>query len=257
MVVLHALYALKLIHGLGLIHTDVKASDMLLLPDVEDDNEPIIEGEIRLQGKTYPILAAQPLLHAAQWDDEYSDAERRIFCLNDMGHVVRADQERSYRLGTPYALRAPEVILQAGYDCKIDTWAVGCMAFELLTGHWAFHPKSGITWSIDDDHLAQMQALVGETFSPSMLAHSELRDNFFNQDGILKNVATRDVLGIHEAIISHVALPPQDSKLAAEFIAACLHLDPEKRPSATELVEHSWLVGADWCRDYRQPPSHE
>jgi hypothetical protein len=59
---------------------------MLLLPDVEDDNEPIIEGEIRLQGKTYPILAAQPLLHAAQWDDEYSDAERRIFCLNDMGH---------------------------------------------------------------------------------------------------------------------------------------------------------------------------
>jgi len=66
---------------------------------------------------------------------------------------------------------------------KLQSEKTTLQAFELLTGHWAFHPKSGITWSIDDDHLAQMQALVGETFSPSMLAHSELRDNFFNQDG--------------------------------------------------------------------------
>jgi hypothetical protein len=104
MIVLHALHALQLIHELGLIHTgmsryltshevifkynrlDVKASDMLLLPGIEDDNKPIIKDEIRLQGKTYPILAAQPLLHTFRWDDLRKDAELRIFCLNDMGH---------------------------------------------------------------------------------------------------------------------------------------------------------------------------
>lgn len=129
-----------------------------------------------------------------------------------------------------------------------------------------------MTWGIDDKHLAQMQALVGETFSPSMLARSELQDNFFNQDGKfiscteivvtyifypegkLKNVAPRDVVGIDEAI-SRAALLPEDSKSAAEFITACLHLDPDERPSAAELVKHSWLVGADWCHDYRSPSS--
>jgi serine/threonine-protein kinase SRPK3 len=116
-----------------------------------------------------------------------------------------------------------------------------------------------------------MLALSGETFGPSMLARSELRDNFFDQDGKfvsctgivfifigfytegkLKNIATSDVSGIYEVISSHLLLPDH-SKPAAEFIAACLHLDPEQRPSASELVQHSWLKGAGWCSDYVQP----
>lgn len=54
---------------------------------------------------------------------------------------------------------------------------------ELLTGQWAFDPKAGRTWSMEDDHLASMLALTGETFSTSMLAHSKLRDNFLNEEG--------------------------------------------------------------------------
>jgi len=86
--------------------------------------------------------------------------------------AIRADQEKDYELGTPIALRAPEVILRAGYDCKIDIWAVGCMvsdscgaagcdilimlqAFELLTGTWAFDPRGGSGFSADDEHLAE------------------------------------------------------------------------------------------------------
>jgi serine/threonine protein kinase len=40
-------------------------------------------------------------------------------------------RELDYNLATPYALRAPEIILQAGYDTKIDIWAVGCMVRSL------------------------------------------------------------------------------------------------------------------------------
>jgi serine/threonine-protein kinase SRPK3 len=114
--------------------------------------------------------------------------------------AIRADQEKDYELGTPIALRAPEVILRAGYDCKIDIWAVGCMvsdscgaagcdilimlqAFELLTGTWAFDPRGGSGFSADDEHLARMIELTGQTFSPAMLDRSELRDKFFNNDG--------------------------------------------------------------------------
>jgi serine/threonine protein kinase len=40
-------------------------------------------------------------------------------------------RELDYNVATPSALRAPEIILQAGYDTKIDIWAVGCMVRAL------------------------------------------------------------------------------------------------------------------------------
>jgi len=107
--------------------------------------------------------------------------------------AIRADQEKDYELGTPIALRAPEVILRAGYDCKIDIWAVGCMvsdscgaagcdilimlqAFEFLTGRSAFDPQGDSDFTIDDEYLAAMLKLTGQTFLLSMLGRSELRD---------------------------------------------------------------------------------
>jgi serine/threonine-protein kinase SRPK3 len=242
-VVLHTVYALDIIHKLGMIHTNVKPTGIVIFPGVEDTVTPIIEGEIEMDGTTYPIMKIQPLPHTFKWDDKDSEVASRMFCLNDVGTSVRADRENDYQLGTPYALRAPEVILRAGYDSKIDIWAIGCLAFELLTGHWAFSPEAGTTWSIKDDHLARMLELTGETFDASMLARSQLRDEFFDRDGNLKNIPPLDVLGIQQAISIHVALPPEDSKAAAEFIAACLHLDSSRRPSANDLVHHPWLEG--------------
>lgn len=116
----------------------------------EDHVSPIIEGKIELQGVTYPIMKVQPLAHAFQWNDEYLAAELRMFCLNDVGNgkslhltiklfaaglifnsaAIGADQEKNYDLGTSYALCAPEIVLRAGYDSKIDIWAVGCMVSD-------------------------------------------------------------------------------------------------------------------------------
>jgi hypothetical protein len=44
--------------------------------------------------------------------------------------------------------------------------------FELLTGHWLFHPSGGKTWDIVDDHLAKMQEFTGETFSADFLSRA-------------------------------------------------------------------------------------
>jgi len=56
----------------------------------------------------------------------------------------------------------PEVILRAGFDVKVDIWALGCIVrwsivssyllcakpnqqvFELLTGRWLFRPSGGV-----------------------------------------------------------------------------------------------------------------
>jgi len=38
-------------------------------------------------------------------------------------------------------------------------------------------------------------------------------------------------------------LPDTLSELAIEFTKLCLTRDPDKRPSATELIKHKWLEG--------------
>jgi serine/threonine-protein kinase SRPK3 len=96
-------------------------------------------------------MRPQPLPHSFKWNDGRLDAELKMFCLNDMGNgeawltpiklvvvvlipifvVVNDKWEKNYELGTPYALRAPEIILRAGYDSKLDIWAVGCLVSNL------------------------------------------------------------------------------------------------------------------------------
>lgn len=43
-------------------------------------------------------------------------------------------RENDYDVATKVALRAPELVLQSGYDSKIDIWAVGCMVRRLSHG---------------------------------------------------------------------------------------------------------------------------
>jgi serine/threonine protein kinase len=64
---------------------------------------------------------------------------------------------------SPYALRAPEVIVGAKFDTQIDIWALGCIVSMIskarhislipdvvsvsLTGHWLFEPEGCEEWS--------------------------------------------------------------------------------------------------------------
>ncbi len=94
-------------------------------------------------------------------------------------------------------LCAPEVILGANTDTKVDIWALGCMVgfavlllfkpipylpiaqtFELLTGHSLFSPQAGQTGR-GDDHLVAME----EPFSKTLPSASLKRDKDFNEEG--------------------------------------------------------------------------
>lgn len=57
--------------------------------------------------------------------------------------------------------RCPEVITGMGYDTSSDIWSVACVLFEAATGDVLFNPRSGATWSRDDDHLAMFIELLG------------------------------------------------------------------------------------------------
>lgn len=41
-------------------------------------------------------------------------------------------------------------------------WSFTCMIFEMLTGDFLFEPRKGPNFSKNDDHLAQIQELLGK-----------------------------------------------------------------------------------------------
>lgn len=56
--------------------------------------------------------------------------------------------------------------------------------FELLVGRWLFQPEDGgEDWRLEDDHLAKMMELTGDTFSSSMLERAHFRDEYFDESG--------------------------------------------------------------------------
>lgn len=132
--------------------------------------------------------------------------------------------------------------------------------FELLTGRWLFSPQSGHT----EEHLAKMMELTGETFSEKLLSASQNKSEYFDNNGhygsLFLNTMTHGCvcvgnlrridqlfpLSLEQAMMND-GLPKIEATPAAEFIRACLHLNPNERSSATDLVAHPWLKKAFMC----------
>jgi serine/threonine protein kinase len=93
------LHSLAFLHGLGLIHCDIKPENIM----IADFKQPLVK-----------II----------------DLGSSCFQYDALATYV---QSRSYR--------APEVILKARYNSKIDIWSLGCILAELLLGSVLFQVR--------------------------------------------------------------------------------------------------------------------
>jgi serine/threonine-protein kinase SRPK3 len=57
--------------------------------------------------------------------------------------------------------------------------------YEVLTGDLLFQPRKTDGWSKNEDHLAQMQELIGP-FHPHYIARSPKRSKYFEKNGKMK-----------------------------------------------------------------------
>jgi len=136
--------------------------------------------------------------------------------------------------------RAPEVILGAKYDMAIDVWSIACIVFELLTGDLLFEPKSGRTFEKDDDHLAQIQELLGRMPREVWSVGKNSR-NFFNRRGELRKIKSLKMWTLLEVLCEKYKFSEADAQAATDFMLPMLHMSARQRATAQQMLEHPWI----------------
>lgn len=150
-------------------------------------------------------------------------------------HFTDEIQTRQYR--------SPEVILGYHWGASADMWSFACLIFELLTGDYLFDPRSGKSYTKDDDHIAQIIELIGP-FPRSMLKESFYTKDFFNSKGELSHIAKLKPWCLKDVLVEKYKFNVSDALEIADFLLPMLTLTPETRADAGGLVNHPWLSDA-------------
>ncbi|CAK4639268.1 unnamed protein product [Aphanomyces euteiches] len=147
-------------------------------------------------------------------------------------HFTQDIQTRQYR--------SPEVILGQNYDQSTDMWSMGCFVFELATGELLFDPKSGKSYSRDEDHLAQMIELLGRI--PKNFAKSgKYSNDYFNSRGELRKIHNLKFWGLKDVLVEKYEFDTDEAEQFAAFLEPMLRFQPSKRATAEESLHHPWL----------------
>lgn len=150
-------------------------------------------------------------------------------------HFTDEIQTRQYR--------APEVLLGYHWGASADLWSFACLVFELLTGDYLFDPRSGKTYTKDDDHMAQIIELIGP-FPRAMLKESYYARDFFNAHGDLHRISKLKPWGLKDVLVEKYKFSVSDAVDIADFLLPMLTLQPENRADAGGMINHPWLSDA-------------
>ena len=240
---------------------------------------------------TYEILAAVEYLHSVQI--VHRDLKpANILIFQDMTAKVgdfgmARDFSRNSRMAVGREIctlwyRAPELLMGThSYNAKVDEWAVGCLALEMLCGQNAMPGRveqvcccSEVSHhNYNSDQLLLIFMLLGTPQNPAFLqkfscfthfgdweTHEPSLCEFLEEVGIFNNsaaeAASLDLSGIMPGLVvdDHAGMPPDDTPRASFLLwkyalEKLLCIDPENRASASEVLDMEvFAVPRKWLR---------
>ncbi|PIL26709.1 hypothetical protein GSI_11188 [Ganoderma sinense ZZ0214-1] len=260
LVLQHVLLALDYLHSEAkLIHTDINENNILLdLDDIITALEAFEEAE-----RTSPVARKDA-------GDRTIYLSRKIVTASaNYGRPVLCDFGEA-RFGSatytdpiqPFQYRAPEVILGAPWDEKVDIWTVGVMIWDMFEDRNMFKVTGGPDKKVDDlYHLAHMVALLGPP-PVDLLQRGTMDDigRYFDAQG--KGFLYRSFRVLPHRLVwvcvsgnwvgatslpddsleqSERNLEGEDKALFLAFVRKMVRWKPEERCSANELLDDPWL----------------
>ncbi|KAI1400977.1 kinase-like protein [Hypoxylon fuscum] len=238
------LEALAFLHDTcHIIHTDIKPQNILIeTPEINEmfDHAP---SEVFLQ-QSLPAnppenfyMDSEPVTSG---EEDLSKAMDISIKLADFGVASWFDRHLTEWI-QPQMLRAPEVILSAEWDHKVDIWNLGLIIWELVQGQLCFDGQATATAPYSSEaHLAQMTAILG-SFPSSLLERSQSRGRFFDSQGGLLGDLHFPSLSLRSLNANNGTLEGQEADDFVDFIQRTLALEPRQRPDARELLQAKWL----------------
>jgi len=229
------LVALNFVHKLGLVHSDIKPENILLA--------------------------------------SYSKAKVKVIDFGSSCYL--SDRQSSYIQSRSY--RAPEVILGLPYDGKIDVWSLGCVIAEMYTGQVTFQNDS-VTSMLSrieaicgtfPSHMIENGRQSAQFFTPNGLLYEkdfidDESENRITQSGVDEEEDRQDVnFTVYQPKVTTMAarlgfepnlmnrnrrkwegedIEHDDRPLFVDFVHKLLTIDPDRRLSAAEAMEHPWIL---------------
>ena len=172
----------------------------------------------------------------------YSRCEVKVIDFGSSCYVT--DHLSSYVQSRSY--RAPEVILGAPYDTKVDMWSLGCILSELYTGEVLLHNDSLASL------LARCVGIFGP-FDPRLLRRGRYSANYFTKSGLVyerceKTETLRLMRPKKTTLARRLGLDPEvdEAECGSDgfvgFLLALLAVNPDERLTATQALTHPWLA---------------
>ncbi|KAI1746024.1 serine protein kinase [Xylaria scruposa] len=266
-----SLEGLAFLHGIDIAHGDFQPGNMLFaLDDIDSQPEDLIfqklvvkDGTItgsisppvkRLDGKLDRwapryLCVGKPLADFTNYTDNLK------IKLSDMGGAYFF-QEPPLKPIVPAGLRAPELVLLGAVNETTDIWSFGCLIFQLVTGRPLFPaPWYPTQHDQDDDHLSDFSSILGP-LPDELYKHWNRSSLYFTPERKLYNCQLGGVPEGGEPLMleqlsmeelfdqAEPDVPEEEAKAIKSLIRRILQYDPKKRPSAAEILQDPWFVGA-------------